>query len=128
MRAHCFVGAVLALASLGLAGCAVETTEQDPAEQTDTTGTALRVAETNTAHLAAMHRAIGGRAGVTVAGDHERRMYDFDNTPRIGQRYPYEANLTALENALVVTHSGTLEGKEILWHSGTDCGVTCTVP
>ena len=125
MRAHVF-STLLTLATIGLAGCALETTETtDP---TDTEQSAMTIAERHFVDVTSDDRGIGGRSGITVAGDHERRMYDVDKTPRVGQRNPYEVNLVVLRNALVVPHGGTLGGNEIRRHPETDCGVTCTAP
>jgi hypothetical protein len=127
MRALCVVSISLALATLGLAGCAVETAE--PEESTATAEEALLVRDTPPADLVAHHVGIGGRSGVTFAGGYEHRMYDFSSVPRVTQRAPYEANLTVFKNALVFPHTGTMpEGREITLRPGTDCGVTCTVP
>ena len=124
MRAHGFY-TLLTLATIGLAGCAVEATEAD---RTDTNEAALGIADRPIGAYADEDRGVGGRGGVTLAGDETRRMYDFDKTPRIGQRNPYEVNLTTLENALIVPHGAKLEGTEIRRHPATDCGVTCGAP
>lgn len=125
MRAHGFAF-FLTLASFGFAGCAAEAGEQ--AEKAAMTQADLRVTDQSPAELAAMHSGIGGRGGVTMAGDHERRMYEFSSEPRIAEREPYEVNLTAMRNALVVPHAGTLKGREIAANGDTDCGVTCAAP
>lgn len=122
MRAHGFVFTLLMLASIGYAGCAVDATEHDT---TDAAEAAITLAERDPAMLVGADRDIGGRGGVTVAGDYERRMYDFSVVPRVAARTPHELDLVEVRNALVVPHTGTLAGVEIATMTETDCGVTC---
>ena len=76
---------VLTTATLAITGCAVDPTSSEPAS--DDTQAAITTTDVS----------LGGRGGVAVAADPQKRVYDFDKTPRLGQRNPYEVNLGELE-------------------------------
>jgi hypothetical protein len=100
-----FILSVLTAATLALAGCAVDPTSPG-AEDDDATQQAFVTGDH--ANLAlGVDVGVGGRGGVTVASDPSRRMVDFDKTPRIAERAPYEANLAEINALGAVPHAAT---------------------
>ncbi len=109
---------VLAVTTLALAGCAVDPT----AESTNEEQGALTNSEFD---QAIRHESsLGGMGGIAVANDPQKRLYDFDKTPRIGQRAPYEVSLQQLEavGAAVPFAAGD---DDIARRGSANCGVTC---
>jgi hypothetical protein len=102
----------LLAATFALAGCAVDPTSQDAAENQDGTQQASTGDRANDA-LASPDVGIGGRAGIAIADDPGHRLYDFDTTPRIGQRSPYDVSLAEINAIGAVPHAATSDGNDV---------------
>jgi hypothetical protein len=125
MRLNLFVTTFLAAAAFSLAGCAADSSDPST-ENTDSTQSATVMDDRGHLVLNGDYATdgIGGKSGVTIAGDNEKRMYDFDPTPRIADRSQYSVNLTLLNNASIIPHGGQLDGNEIRRGQESGLGVT----
>jgi opacity protein-like surface antigen len=124
MRLNSLVLSFVAAATFALAGCAADAS--DPAPETTDSTQQGNIAE-NQVHNAVSTKdqaSLGGMAGPAIADQKDSRMYDFNAVPRIGDRSQYEVNLTLLNNASVVPHSGQAEGRDIALGAESGLGTT----
>lgn len=115
----------LTAATIALTGCAADPSSPESPDSTDQASVAGERAS------AAFERevSIGGRAGVVLANAPERRMYDFEATPRLGQRSPYEVSLeeiAALGRA--VPHAASTDGTDVERRQEANVGVSGPKP
>jgi hypothetical protein len=124
MRLNSFVLSFVAAASFALAGCAADASDPAPETTDSTQQETIAESKVHNAVSTKDQAAIGGMGGMAIADQLDSRMYDFNAVPRISDRSQYEVNLTLLNNASVLPHSGQAEGRDIALGHESGLGTT----